>query len=400
VRARNVLLAVAIIIAGLIITAAHRGTFAGWAQAGRNLGEVVESLGSLESLTGPWSAHGRWQEVERFSREVPSAGVASVTIENPHGHITLTGGEQDQVTIEAIRYGRESAGEEALAQARKARLRTTRSGDTLAIAVTGPREFWRGARMDLDIAAPAGLGASVKTASGDVRAEGMGGAVVVITASGNAAITGAASAQATTASGEVLLSRIRGPAQANSASGSLVMNDVEGKATARSVSGDVTLEGIAGDARAVTTSGDINAKRLRGSLDASTVSGDLHVEDYAGAETKLKTTSGDMNVSLAQPVTDLFFADSISGDISVIAPPDSDCTVQLTTQSGRILMNLPLRDVARRRGYMEGVVGEGRGRLEAHTVSGDISVRARNPGRVEGARPAKPGGPPPSRDRS
>ena len=389
-RARNVLLAAAIIVAGLIVTAAHRGTFAGWAQAGRNLGEVVESLGSLESLTGPWSAHGRWREVERFSREVPSAGVASVTIENPHGHITLTGGEQDQVTIEAIRYGRESAGEGALAQARKARLRTTRSGDTLAIAVTGPREFWRGARMDLDIAAPAGLEASVKTASGDVRAEGMGGAVVVITASGDVAISGAASARVTTASGEVLLSRIRGPAQANSASGSVVMNDVEGKVTARSISGDVRVESIAGDARAVTTSGDINAKRLRGPLDASTVSGDLHVEDCAGAEMKLNTTSGDMNVSLAQPVTDLFSADSISGDISVIAPPDSDCTVQLTTQSGDIGTDLILRDVARRRGRMEGVVGQGRGRLEVHSVSGDISVRVRKLTQSEGTRWAEP----------
>jgi hypothetical protein len=387
VRARNVLLAAAIIIAGLIITAAHRGTFAGWAQAGRNLGEVVESLGSLESLTGPWSAHGRWQEVERFSREAPSAGVASVTIENPHGHITLTGGEQDQVTIEAIRYGRESAGEGALAQARKARLEATRSGDTLAIAVTGPREFWRGARMDLDIAAPAGLAASIKTASGDVRVESMGRSVEVTTASGDVAVNHAAKADVSSASGDVELANITGSVKARSVSGSLMIRDVDGRTTAEAVSGEV------------------RARELMGPLSVSTVSGLVAIERYLGSSARVTTASGEIEASIDGPdrplaiqegaggvaaVAARFSARSISGDISVIASPDSDCTVQLTTQSGDIRTNLPLRDIARRRGHMEGVVGAGRGRLEAHSVSGDISVRVRKLTQSEGARWAEP----------
>lgn len=356
-RARNILLALLIIVAGLTITASRRGVFGGWSRSARGLVETVESLAAgLED--------GDWREVERFSRELDITGASSLAIENPNGEVAVTAQEQGLARVAVVRYGRGDNAEQAAADARCARLDISRLGDVVTVRVSGPRHFAARARLDLDVVAPAQLAVNIKTASGPVEVRSMTKAVSVTAASGDVGVTGAGRVWLLTASGDAEL------------------RDIGGDVECRVVSGDLSLENIAGGVQVSGVSGDIEAHDLRGPVSVSTVSGSLTLDGYAGPDATLGSTSGDVQVSLSSPLTGNLAARTVSGDISVTLPSGSDSAVDLGSTSGDINPDLPLREASRRRGHVTGLLGAGRGRLELRSVSGSLTVRLA-PGRRE-----------------
>ncbi|UCH35061.1 MAG: DUF4097 family beta strand repeat protein [Armatimonadota bacterium] len=413
-RARYVFLALLIIIVGMAITASRKGVFADWSQSIADLADTIVNLGDS------WPDGNRWQEVERFTREVPTQGATSLAIVNPNGKVTVEGvtrqgretlsgdaaarveGQDDDeaspsVVIEVIRYGRGDTTAEAVDNARDARLETSENEEALNVEVTGPEHFARRARLDLRIAAPPALVVGIAVASGDVRVHGMAGSVGVAAASGDIDISGGGRVRATGASGDVsIVSANR--AEVNTASGDVELRDIRGPVQCRIISGDLTLANVSGDVRISTVSGDIRARQVRGAFSATTISGSSELSDYAGSDISLKTTSGDLETAFSQPLSGNFTARSISGDIAVAIPTGSDCTVELASTSGDIRLQVPMRTVSQSRRRVTGVIGDGRGRLELSSVSGSLKVTE-----VESAPPAtaieKPaGGAPPARD--
>jgi DUF4097 and DUF4098 domain-containing protein YvlB len=366
---------------GLSITAARRGVFA---ERGR---QVRDLISSIESAV-PDLNLGDWNEVERFSRRLPVGTATSLAIQDLNGQVNVTGAKQDFIEIEAIRYGRGAdVNRELLFQeghelppqdqrvpvppiderlrapaggarlASPLRLEVSRDGGVLSARIVGSRRWLNRARIDLVITAPADLGLSIKTASGSVRTRDMANAVDIATASGDIGVAGAGAAKIASASGDVELRRISG--------------SVEG----RVISGGLTMDDIGDNVNVTTVSGDIEARNLRGAISASTVSGSLVVNGYAGSDATLGSTSGHIEVAFTSPLAGHCSARTVSGDIGVGIPRNSDCAIELTSTSGDLDVNLPLSDQSHSRGRLSGTLGAGRGRLDLHSISGDLRVR-------------------------
>ena len=398
-RARNVLLALLIIIVGLTITAVRRGVFA---ERGRQVRDLVATIESAV----PEMNVGDWREVERFSRRLPVGTAKSLAIQDLNGQVSVTGRQQDFVEIEAVRYGRGAdasrevllhegrqvppqrdspvpmppvdertrvpAGDARLAQ--PLRLETSRAGDVLSARIVGLQRWWNHARIDLRITAPADLDLSIKTASGSVQVRDMAKRVDIVTASGDMSVAGAGEAKIASASGDVELRRISG--------------SVEG----RVISGGLTMDDIGDRVNVTAVSGDVEARNLRGAISASTVSGSLVVNGFAGSDATLGSTSGDIEAAFTSPFAGHCSARTVSGDIEVGIPRNSDCAIELTSTSGDLDVNLPLRDESHSRGRLSGTLGAGRGRLDLHSISGDLTVR-RSAAQAPPAAIMKPGPP-------
>jgi DUF4097 and DUF4098 domain-containing protein YvlB len=132
--------------------------------------------------------------------------------------------------------------------------------------------------------------------------------------------------------------------------------------SASSVSGDVSVTGAQGDVRANTVSGDVRLDRLHArSVKANTVSGDLEVrvDEFTG--------QGDLSFN------------TVSGDLTLYVPKNFDADLSMSSVSGDVNsdFSLTVGSTSRmRRGSIEARIGNGGRRLDVHTVSGNLRLRA------------------------
>jgi len=383
-RARDVILALLIIAVGLAITAHRRGAGRDWTRQVRNISDIVEAAAG--SMVG-----GDWRAVEQFSRQAPADAAQSVFIENPNGQVSVVGRAQDFVQVDVVRFGKGADEGEAARNAKSVGLDLSRVGDRITVRAVGQRQFWAVARLNLSISVPRGVNVEVKSASGDVDVRDIEGGAEVTTASGDVVVGHANRAKASTASGDISIAETRS-AEANTASGDVKLQGIRGPAKCRAVSGDVTLEHVEGEVQISAVSSDVSARSIDESFSATTVSGSIELQEYYGAETSIKSTSGDVEASLSTPLTGTFAARTISGDITVAIPGNSDCTVDLSSTSGDIETELELRNASRSRRQLSGDLGAGRGRLELHSVSGSLTVDE-GPAQAPPAALMKPGQP-------
>jgi len=173
---------------------------------------------------------------------------------------------------------------------------------------------------------------------------------------------------ATIVSGDLSVTGTRGPIELRSVSGEVSVDDVQGPMRVRTVSGELDLTGYAGQLEANSVSGDIRIERSTvRSPDIVTVSADVEIDAVitadGSAEGRVKTVSGDVELSLSEP----------------------DVVIDFKTVSGDAEVEGPARVEKQGRRDRRIVIGSGRGHLWVKTVSGDLSVRRREPG---SARPA------------
>lgn len=141
-----------------------------------------------------------------------------------------------------------------------------------------------------------------------------------------------------------------------------------------SVSGDVSLsETDAKEIRIKTISGNVTAERCQGALLLDTVSGDA----TAQIETdllKAKTVSGDLRLTLTPSGEKRWelAANSVSGDVEVLLPKGSGARYAFTSMSGSARSRFPVTDAEHGRGRWAGTIGDGKGEISAHSVSGDL----------------------------
>jgi hypothetical protein len=134
--------------------------------------------------------------------------------------------------------------------------------------------------------------------------------------------------------------------------------------SASSVSGDVSVTGAQGDVRANTVSGDVRLDRLHASsVKANTVSGDLEVR------VDELTGRGDLSFN------------TVSGDVTLFVPRGFDADLSMSSVSGDVNSDFALTVGSMnrmRRGNVDARIGNGGRRLDVHTVSGSLRLRAIN----------------------
>lgn len=123
------------------------------------------------------------------------------------------------------------------------------------------------------------------------------------------------------------------------------------------VNGDVELKDISGRVNVSSVNGSVNGEKLSGDLDLSTVNGSVDLA--VGGETnsiKLHSVNGMVSVYLPRDVNARLSASTVHGDIrggSAFRAHESHFTGS----------------------SLDGIIGEGGGRIDLATVNGDIRIR-------------------------
>jgi lia operon protein LiaG len=160
------------------------------------------------------------------------------------------------------------------------------------------------------------------------------------------------------------------------------------------VSGEVSIDKVQTENFKVhTTSGDVDIKSLVANItDFNSVSGSINIKDLSSKSSGFKTTSGDIKIeaitgdikarSVSGSIKALYKefnndidAETVSGDVDLNLPQDSQFKVDFSTTSGELDNDFPIvmtgkvdkRDI-------KGTVGNGEKTIRIKTVSGDAAI--------------------------
>ena len=170
-----------------------------------------------------------------------------------------------------------------------------------------------------------------------------------------------------------------GTAKLKSGSGDVRIDELGGDALVETGSGDIDIDSVAGDLRIKTGSGDVEVDNLGSSTSISTGSGDVEIGTSHG-EVQVKSGSGGMRVreahsdlSMTTASGDLVVgtmhrgglqAKNVSGDIHVGIPANIPVWTDISAVSGSVSSNLD--------GAGQAEQGQDFIEVRAKTVSGDI----------------------------
>jgi hypothetical protein len=162
-------------------------------------------------------------------------------------------------------------------------------------------------------------------------------------------------------------------------SGSVVASGLRRGVMVDVTSGSISLMGVGGTVRAKTISGSVHAVGVGGDLGLETVSGEITVAESSAERVYARTISGSVTCDLDNPFARDVGLETTSGEITVRVPIDADLDARLSAVSGRVTS--AFSEVRGNNGAgwhnASGRIGAGTGRLNAHAVSGSVSLLAR-----------------------
>jgi DUF4097 and DUF4098 domain-containing protein YvlB len=214
-------------------------------------------------------------------------------------------------------------------------------------------------RVDLTVQVPEGMGAEVDLKSGDVRIDDL-----------------TADLTARIKSGDLSVGAHRGKVRAEIKSGDVTLQEAE-DLDLHVLSGDIQVKQVRGAAQARVTSGDVSLDEVRGSVDLVSHSGDLRLGVHGSSGVRAKTISGDISVTLTALASGARVAlEAVAGDITATLAPEIRASIRAQATAGAIdVQKVPLQDLQRGRGWVEGVLGSRDSSIDMRTVSGDLAIR-------------------------
>lgn len=197
----------------------------------------------------------------------------------------------------------------------------------------------------------------------------------------------------TIASGSQVIRDVRGPVKAEAASGSIRVQHIDRNVQLTTISGSIDADNISDDIRASSASGSVAVSDIKGDVRISALSGTTQITK-PGGRVDADTSSGSVEV---QGATKDVKAHAVSGRVDVQGNPSSNSYWDLKTASGLVQLGVPTSAnfhlsaeavsgeiktdvpiVIEEQGKhsLRARVGTGGGRVEVHTISGEIRVRA------------------------
>jgi DUF4097 and DUF4098 domain-containing protein YvlB len=163
----------------------------------------------------------------------------------------------------------------------------------------------------------------------------------------------------------------------NCVSSQAVIDGLEGDIDANAVSGKMQLSNLSGNFDFSSVSGKITADRISGPLQLNNVSGKVHISESQISTMIGKTVSG--HVTVETPLTEgPYDFKSVSGNVSVITPEDTACTIRIKSVSGSAKVNLPVTSKSGTRNKQVVEVAGGGPEVSVKSVSGILKIGSPN----------------------
>lgn len=181
-----------------------------------------------------------------------------------------------------------------------------------------------------------------------------------------------------TGSGAVESAGTNGPLSIDTGSGTVTVMGANGPLEVDTGSGGVTVEDVTGERVVLDTgSGSVRVSGLRSQyVEVDTGSGRVSLLAVAAPNILIDTGSGGVELDLTADV-DRLEVDTGSGGVTLRVPGDLGAQIEADTGSGTIEVEVPVDERTRRRTYLQGAIGDGRGSIELDTGSGSIRVLGR-----------------------
>jgi len=283
---------------------------------------------------------------EKFEKTESLAKDGEVTLKNISGRIEVKSWNKNQVKIEALKVSTASTLSKAKEGAAKVEIEVEKEDSILRIETKYPKSKKWGKSVNVSVHY-------------------------------SLTIPEKASIKVKSVSGSVALEEIGGTAKVDVVSGSVEVMKADKGVDCQTVSGKLILQDIAGDAYLKTVSGRIVINRIRGSIDAETVSGGLDLREVSEAKVvKGKVLSGSIVYQGDINPEGRYKLKSHSGSIEMLLPADSSFEFEAKTFSGRIKTDFKITTTGViKRTEMHGVVNEGGADVTLETFSGSIYLR-------------------------
>ena len=178
------------------------------------------------------------------------------------------------------------------------------------------------------------------------------------------------------ASGSIRVSHIERQTQLSTLNGSIRADNIGQDIRANSASGTVTVSDIKGDARISSLSGTTEILKPGGRVEISTANGTIHIQG-ATSDVKAQAANGSMNVQGNPGASSYWDLKTGSGNVQLDVPANASFHLAAEAVSGEIKADIPIVVEERGKHSLRAHVGTGNGgRVEIHTISGEIRLRA------------------------
>jgi DUF4097 and DUF4098 domain-containing protein YvlB len=179
--------------------------------------------------------------------------------------------------------------------------------------------------------------------------------------------------KAVAASGAIHVERIDRYAQLSTLSGSIDAIDMGDDVRASSASGKVTVSNVKGDVNINALSGAARVTKLGGRVEATTASGSIDVQG-AKSDVKIHAASGSVSVQ-GDPGTNSYWnLNTVSGPVRLSVPQNTNFHLSAEAVSGKIRTDIPIVVEEQGKHSLRARMGDGGGRVEVHTVTGEIRL--------------------------
>jgi DUF4097 and DUF4098 domain-containing protein YvlB len=166
---------------------------------------------------------------------------------------------------------------------------------------------------------------------------------------------------------------LKGEFSFQSVSGGIRLHSLGGQVKVNIVSGAVELVEITGSLRLNTVSGKVFGKRIRGPVHLATVSGEVVLEEASLDSIEASTVSGGMRYQTALGAGPYRF-NSVSGNVVFVVPPETCCSAEIRSISGKLTTKLPATTGTSQSGNQSIEIQGGGVRVSLQSVSGNLSI--------------------------
>jgi len=323
----------------------------------RNLGTSLMLLGILIAVagcaTGP-AVHGA------FDRDYSVTGPLRIELSNAAGDVSITGSTDSKVHI----HGEVRASGMGFDNPQK------RLDDTLAnppveqradtIRIGKDFSHVRNITITYTIQVPHDTEVSTSVASGAQTIRNVRGPVKLQAASGT-----------------IRVEKIDRDAQLSTASGSISATDIGTDVRVSSASGSVIVSNVKGDVQVSAIAGTIRVTQPGGRVDADTASGEVEIRG-ASSDVKAHAASGRVFVQGNPGANSYWQLKTVSGSVQFSVPTSANFHLSADAVSGEIRADVPIVVAEQGKHSLRAHIGSGGGRVEVHTVSGEIRVSGLN----------------------